>query len=749
MRRSWFAPALLIVGHILPGLSLPASAQEIPPAVSRPDTPIPTAAAVPAASPGPAAASGVVAAAAGPASTTPAAALLATAPPPIVEPSAAATAAFARTATISDAGLVAADGDTGNWITHGRTYSEQRYSPLEEINDTNVTGLKPVWTFFTGLTRGHEATPIAVDGVLFFTGAWSVVFAVDARNGALLWRYDPKVPGDTAPKACCDVVNRGVAVYNGKVYAGSLDGRLFALDAKTGALVWEKVTVDQSKPYTITGAPRIVKGKVIIGNGGAELGVRGYISAYDPASGEMLWRTYTVPGNPADGFESKALEAAASTWKGGKWWEIGGGGTAWDSMAFDPELDLLYVGTGNGSPWVRHLRSPGGGDNLYLSSILALNPDNGEITWHYQTTPGDTWDFTATQHMILADLKIDGQVRKVIMQAPKNGFFYVVDRTNGKLLSADKYVEVTWAEKVDMATGKPVEVKGQDFADEMAFVKPTPFGGHNWQPMSFSPKTGLVYLPAQEVLGLYRLNKNFQYRPGNWNTGTDFNAFSLLTPELTSGSLVAWDPVRRKEAWHHPYAMAWNGGTLATAGNLVFQGSADGRFLAFNAENGRELWEWRIGTGIGAGPITYEVDGQQYVTIVAGWGGAFALGGGPAAQQGNSDARGRVVTFAIPSAALPATSAVKDILDKEGALGDGGRLYHNNCAECHGGGGVSGTRGIPDLRDTTLPYEAFDAVVRQGLKVHNGMPNLARWVTASDTALIKKWLESVRTTPAK
>jgi len=739
MRPSRLAPVLVVSGFVSLVMFAAAQAQEIPAAAARPDGSA-TAAAVAQAPDVPAAASG-----------TPAAIALAASGVlgPVATPSTAAMAAFAQTAAIDDAKLVAADADAANWITHGRTYSEQRYSPLEGINDGNVGKLKPVWTFFTGQTRGHEATPIAVNGVLFFTSSWSVVYAVDARNGALQWRYDPKVPGDAAPKACCDVVNRGVAVYDGKVYAGSLDGRLFALDAKTGKLLWEKVTVDQSKPYTITGAPRIVKGKVIIGNGGAELGVRGYVSAYDANSGEMLWRTYTVPGNPADAFESKALEAAAPTWKGGNWWEIGGGGTIWDSMAFDPELDLLYVGTGNGSPWVRHIRSPGGGDNLYLSSILALDPESGEIKWHYQTTPGDTWDFTATQHMILADLKIDGQTRKVLMQAPKNGFFYVVDRTNGKLISADKYVEVTWAEKVDLATGRPIEVKGQDFKDGLAFVKPTPFGGHNWQPMSYSPKTGLVYLPAQEVLGVYRWNKKFEYRPGNWNTGTDFNAFSLLTPDLTSGSLVAWDPVRRKEAWHHPYAMAWNGGTLATGGNLVFQGSADGRFIAFDATNGRELWENRVGTGIGAGPITYEVDGKQYVTIVAGWGGAFALGGGPAAQQGNSDARGRVVTYTIPTDAAPTAEDIAAILDKPGALGDGGRLYHNNCAECHGGGGVSGSKAIPDLRNTLLPYEAFDAVVRQGLKVSNGMPNLGRWVTAADTALIKKWLDSVRDTPPK
>lgn len=342
----------------------------------------------------------------------------------------------------------------------------------------------------------------------------------------------------------------------------------------------------------------------------------------------------------------------------------------------------------------------------------------------------------------------DGQ--KLGATADRSGFFYVLDRTNGKLLSAEKYVEVTWADKVDLATGKPMEVKGQDFKDELAFVKPTPFGGHNWQPMSFSPKTGLVYIPAQEITGVYRQKGDFSYRPGTWNTGTDFNVFSLLTPDLVSGHLLAWDPVRQKEVWRHPYAMPWNGGTLATGGNLVFQGTADGRFLALNATSGKELWEARVGTGVGAGPITYQVDGKQYVTVVAGWGGAFALAGGQSATQGNSDNRGRVVTYALPAdAAVPTAKQIADLLDREGELPLGERLYHRNCAECHGSSGISGEKAIPDLRNTALPYEAFDAVVRQGLKVANGMPNLGRWVTANDTALIKKWLESVRDTPAK
>ncbi len=323
------------------------------------------------------------------------------------------------------------------WISHGRTYSEQRYSPLARVHEGNVAQLGLAWVYETGTIRGLEATPLVHDGVMYGTGSWSVVFALDAKTGREIWRYDPLVPRRVAAAACCDVVNRGVALYRGRVYVGTLDGRLVALDAHSGELVWEVQTTEPSRPYTITGAPRVVKGKILIGNGGAELGVRGYVSAYDALSGELSWRFYTVPGDPDQPFESPALERAAATWKGGRWWEVGGGGTVWDSLAYDPDLDLLYVGTGNGSPWIRSLRSPGGGDNLYLSSILALRPDTGELVWHYQTTPGDNWDYTATQHMILAELEIEGRQRRVLMQAPKNGFFYVLDRKTGELLSAE------------------------------------------------------------------------------------------------------------------------------------------------------------------------------------------------------------------------------------------------------------------------------------------------------------------------
>jgi len=396
------------------------------------------------------------------------------------------------TAAVTAQRIVAADQEPQNWLAHGRTYAEQRYSPLRAINDGNVEQLGLAWSYATGTRRGLQATPIVVDGRMYTTGVWSVVYALDARNGRELWKYDPQVPRAWGRNACCDAVNRGVALWQDSVYVATLDGRLIALDAKTGRKRWEVLTIDRSKPYTITGAPRIVKGKVLIGNGGAEYGVRGYLSAYDAKTGKLAWRFYTVPGNPKDGFEHPELAAAAQTWHG-EWWIGGGGGTVWDSMAYDPELDTLYVGTGNGSPWNRAIRSPGGGDNLYLSSILALQPDTGRLKWHYQTTPADSWDYTATQHILLADINWDGKTRKVLMQAPKNGFFYVIDRVTGELLAADKYAPVTWASHVDMKTGRPVETPEANYARETRLVTPSPYGAHNWQPMAFNPQTGLVY----------------------------------------------------------------------------------------------------------------------------------------------------------------------------------------------------------------------------------------------------------------
>ncbi len=502
---------------------------------------------------------------------------------------------------------------------------------------------------------------------------------------------------------------------------------------------------------------------VLIGNGGAEFGVRGYVSAYDAETGALRWRTYTVPGDPSQPFESKALEEAAETWKGGEWWKIGGGGTVWDSIVYDPELDRIYIGTGNGSPWSHYVRSPGGGDNLFVSSILALDPATGEIVWHYQETPGDTWDYTATQQITLADLVVDGVPRKVILHAPKNGFFYVIDREKGALLSAEKFATVTWADRVDLETGRPVVAKGADYRDEPFLTLPATFGAHNWQPMSFNPGTGLVYIPTQDIPSLHSLDKNFEYRPGTWNTGTDFKVMTDFPRDLAKGSLLAWDPVAQRERWRVSYDHPWNGGTLTTAGNLVFQGTADGRFVAYRASDGAKLWEAPAGTGVMAGPVTYTLDGKQYVSVLAGWGGVFALAGGDAARAAGVQGGGRLLTYAlggsakleipiaptatvadartVPEAAATAAAVAPEAALDETRVAKGEALFAVNCAVCHGIGAVGGGV-LPDLRDASAAtHAAFQDIVRGG-RASVGMPDFSDRLEPADVEAIHAYIRS-------
>lgn len=664
-------------------------------------------------------------------------------------------------ANVDGARIAAADSEPGSWLSHGRTYSEQRYSPLTGVNDGNVSELGLAWSFDTGTVRGLEATSLVVDGILYTTGNWGTVHALDARTGEELWYFDPEVPGEWGRYGCCDIVNRGPAVWEGRVYVASFDGRLFALNAEDGSIHWEVNTIPGA-PYTITGAPRIVNGKVIIGNGGGEFGVRGYITAYDAETGEQAWRFYTVPGNPADGFEHPELEVAVDTWKGGRWWEVGGGGTAWDSMAFDPDLNTLYVGVGNGSPWTREIRSPGGGDNLYLSSILALDPDTGRLKWHYQTTPGDNWDYTATQHIILADLEIDGEMRQVLMQAPKNGFFYVIDRTNGELLRADPYVTVTWASHVDMETGRPVENPALEYDKSTQFVLPSANGGHNWHPMAYNPDTGLVYIPTQEIAGIYALARewkddtDYTVRQNWWNVGLDWADYvdainALEELPIDHGYLKAWDPVKGEARWVVEMPSALNGGVLTTAGNLVFQGTADGRFVAYRADTGTVMWEANIQTGIVAAPMTYELDGEQYVAVMAGWGGVALASGdarvSAAAQYAND---GRLLVFKVgateelPQLALRDQSIPEypEVEATEEQRRNGEIQYMSTCGLCHGALVVS-SGVLPDLRRMSPAVrDNFDEIVRGGMLSDNGMAGFGDLLSEQDVKDIFAYITS-------
>ncbi|PZO11912.1 MAG: PQQ-dependent dehydrogenase, methanol/ethanol family [Burkholderiales bacterium] len=642
---------------------------------------------------------------------------------------------------------------TPDWPSYGLDYAETRHSKLNQISTANVKELGLVWSYNLESKRGVESTPLVVDGIMYVTASWSVVHAVDVRTGKPIWTYDPKVPREAGYKGCCDVVNRGVALHEGKVFVAAYDGRLIALDAATGKVAWEKDTIiDRKFSYTITGAPRVFKGNVIIGNGGAEYGVRGYITAYDAKTGAQKWRWFTVPGDPSKPFEDESMAKAAKTWDpAGKWWEAGGGGTAWDAMAFDPELNLMYIGTGNGSPWQRDKRSPAGGDNLYLASIVALNPDTGKYVWHYQETPGDNWDYTSTQPMILADLMLDGKKRKVVMHAPKNGFFFVIDRVTGQFISAKNFVDVNWATGYDK-NGRPIETAIARTGDRPREIIPSAFGARNWHSMSFNPATGLVYMPVQGVPLTLMDNKDWKFngeRPGEPHSGMGWNTANFANVEAPTskpyGRLVAWDPVKQQAAWTKEQISPWNGGTLTTAGNLVFQGTADGRFIAYNASTGEQLWEAPTGTGVIAAPSTYLVDGKQYVSIAVGWGGVYGLAQRATDRQGP----GTVYTFAVGGKA-PAPAFVKYQMDKLVAgvkydpthVPTGTALYVSNCVFCHGVPGVDRGGNIPNLAYMDASYiENLDKFVFKGPATERGMPDFTGKLSMDDVQKIKAFIQ--------
>jgi quinohemoprotein ethanol dehydrogenase len=631
----------------------------------------------------------------------------------------------ARAGALVDGRAIADEKQGVNWLSVGRTYSEQHYSPLTGINAGNVAQLGLAWYLDLPGERALEATPLAVDGVLYFSGAHGKTYAVDARSGRQLWQFDPD-SGQYRPKifrlSASAGGHRGVAYWQGKVYVVVIDGRLFALDAKSGKPAWSVQTFDIPKATNASsGAPRIFNGKVIIGNGGdMSAPVRGYVTAYDAQTGRRLWRFFTVPGDPRAGFESPALQMAAKTWDG-QWWQQGGGGNVWDAITYDPQLNRVYLGVGCGFPHSASERSPGHGDNLFTCAIVALDADTGAYVWHYQMNPRDSLDYDSSQQMVLADLMIDASVRHVLMQAQKNGFFYVIDRADGKLISAEKFSKVTWAERIDLKTGRPVETANIRFENGPVAVWPSDYGAHNWQAMAFSPRTGLVYIPAMKAGMRIGPNENERIR---------------IDPDDGTASLLAWDPVAQKKRWevHYPDCF-WNGGTLATAGDLVFQGTARGQFIAYHAVSGQKLWSFAAGLGIIAAPITYEVDGTQYVSILVGYGGApnFASKLFDGGWRFNEQPR-RLLTFALGKrAALPPggppryrVNAVDDptlVIDAKQAA-RGLELVEMHCSYCHGDELKNTGSFAPDLRESPLAvnWEAFKSVLHDGSRAPLGMP---------------------------
>lgn len=650
---------------------------------------------------------------------------------------------------------------SSDWTEHGQSPKEQRFSSLKQINTDNVDQLSLSWYIDLPGKRGQEATPIVVDGVMYTSSAWSHVLALDPSSGKTLWHFDPKVPKSTAVKGCCDAVNRGVAYADGMIFIGTLDGRLIALDAKTGQQIWSKLTVDQTKNYTITGAPRIAAGKVFIGNGGAEFNVRGYISAYELKTGALSWRFYTVPGGPGDPTGTEPIAAQTKTWKG-KWWELGGGGTVWDSMAYDQDSNTLYFGVGNGTPWNPNIRTQAEGDNWFLSSIVAVDAGSGKYRWHYQTTPMEGWDYTATQHMVLAELNIDGKQRQVIMQAPKNGFFYILDRHNGELISAEPYVPVSWASHVDMKTGRPVVNPAAQYwkTGKAAMVSPSWMGGHNWHPMAFDPTQQLMYIPAQESSFPYLAEDDQKKSDLVVNLGVDTKAAAFPDdPKVvdaiklaTKGHLLAWDPIKQEARWKVEYPGPWNGGVLATAGGLVFQGSATGFLNAYNAADGSKLWQFPAQTGIVAPPISYQINGEQYIAVSAGWGGIFPLMTGPLAMDATENKpinRSRLLVFKLGGQQIlpEADNSLRQLRDlklkavDETKAQQGFELYDRYCGHCHGAGAVGGGV-IPDLRYS--PMLASDAawkhIVIDGILSDNGMVSFAKELSIEQAELVRQYV---------
>jgi quinohemoprotein ethanol dehydrogenase len=649
--------------------------------------------------------------------------------------------------------------DPANWASYGLTSDEQRFSPLDKINASNVKDLGLTWYADLDTNRGQEATPLVIDGVLYVSTAWSKVLAFDGATGKPLWAYDPEVPRETLISACCDAVNRGVAYLDGQIFVGTLDGRLVAIDAKTGKRNWEVWTVPKGQDYTITGAPRIVKGRVVIGNGGGEYKARGSIAAYNPKDGSVVWKFWTIPGDPSKPFEQPELADAAKTWSG-NWWKLGGGGTVWDAITYDPETDLLYFGTGNGEPWNQAVRDPKDGDNLFTASVVAVNPDTGKYVWHYQETPRDRWDFDSNQQIVAATLTVKGKPQRVLMHAPKNGFFYVLDAKTGKFVSGNAYAPVNWAKGLDPVTGRPDIVPAALYDKTgVPFISvPGAGGAHSWQPMSYSPKTGLVYIPANLAAFPYAAQKDWKPSAIGFQTGMDGATVAMPADAkmragamaATTGALIAWDPIAQKARWTVSQIGPWNGGTLATSGDLVFQGNAAGQFVAYSADAGKQLWSSPTQTGVIAAPMTYTVKGEQYVAILAGWGGVWDVATGVlAGKSGSTRNISRLLVFKLGGTAKlpPVPPLAKMPFDPPPVTGTpvqiaaGAGHYARYCSVCHGDAAVAGGLN-PDLRHSGMINKAsdFSQIVIKGALSGNGMVSFASALSEADSEAIRHYL---------
>ncbi len=646
-----------------------------------------------------------------------------------------------------------ADQDLDTWALHGRTYDEQRFSPLDQIHKSNVDQLGVAWALDIPSPNGLVSTPIIVDGIIYLSAPFSVIHAIDAASGELLWTYDPKVKLNLSVTASwVSRWNRGVAVADGKVIVGTGDCRLVAIDAKDGSPAWDVKACDSSAGYGITGAPRLGNGMVFIGNAAADFGLRGYVSAFDVETGEQLWRFYTVPRDPALGQESEILEMAVKTWSGDIWHQFGGGASVWDSMTYDEELNRLYVGTDSALPWDTGYRNEEELDNLFTNSIIALDADSGEYIWHYQTVPADKWDYNAAAHMILADLELEGQTRKVLMQAPKNGFFYVLDRKNGKLLSANNFTTVTWASHIDLETGRPVvnpEARYTHNESGETFAYPYIWGGHNWHPMSYNPETGLVYIPAMDVKGVFRklpaIDKGFSLQTNPYGTGN-----GKVTKNDILGKLVAWDPVTQSARWSQDHRLPWNGGVLSTEGGLVFQGNAEGMFNAYAADDGELLWSIKTGSAIQAPPVTVRINGEQLVIIPIGWGGPQRLW--IPSQNATDDAKGgsRLIAFklggeaeyAVEKVDMPAVPEPPQQTANAETIAKGEFLFLDiGCSWCHGVGAVGGNGSVPDLRYLTKEkHQAWEAIVLGGAYQHKGMLSFKDALSQEDAKAIQAYV---------